>query len=125
MRVLIADKLAEEVPGRLEDCGCAVTVDASLKEQALFDALSTHDPQVLVVRSTKVRPEHIQAAPALALIVRAGAGVNTIDVAFASSRGIYVANCPGKNAVAVAELVMGQLVNLDRRIADNVADLRN
>ncbi len=63
-------------------------------------------------------------AGALSLIVRAGAGVNTIDVAGASKRGIYVSNCPGKNSVAVAELTMGLILALDRRIPDNVAELR-
>ena len=57
----------------------------------------------------------------LSLIVRAGAGVNTIDVAAASRRGIYVSNCPGKNAVAVAELTFALMLALDRRIPDNVA----
>src|SRR4051812_31705174 len=60
----------------------------------------------------------------LSLVVRAGAGYNTIDVATASKRGIYVSNCPGKNAIAVAELAIGLLLSLDRRIPDNVADLR-
>ena len=60
----------------------------------------------------------------LALIVRAGAGYNTIDVKAASARGIYVSNCPGRNAVAVAELAFGLMLALDRRIPDNVADLR-
>src|SRR5215218_10060388 len=60
----------------------------------------------------------------LALIVRAGGGVNTIDVAAASRRGIYVSNCPGKNAVAVAELAFALMLALDRRIPDNVVDLR-
>jgi D-3-phosphoglycerate dehydrogenase len=60
----------------------------------------------------------------LSLIVRAGAGYNTIDVAAASRRGIYVANCPGKNAIAVAELAFGLLLSIDRRIPDNVAELR-
>ena len=60
----------------------------------------------------------------LSLIVRAGAGVNTIDVAGASKRGIYVSNCPGKNSVAVAELTMGLILSVDRRIPDNVAELR-
>ena len=60
----------------------------------------------------------------LALVVRAGAGYNTIDVATASKRGIYVSNCPGKNAVAVAELAFALLLALDRRIPDNVAELR-
>jgi D-3-phosphoglycerate dehydrogenase len=60
----------------------------------------------------------------LALIVRAGAGYNTIDVAGASQRGIYVSNCPGKNAIAVAELAFGLILSLDRRIPDNVSDMR-
>ena len=59
----------------------------------------------------------------LALVVRAGAGYNTIDVEAASERGIYVSNCPGKNSIAVAELAFGLILALDRRIPDNVADL--
>src|SRR5689334_23821440 len=61
---------------------------------------------------------------ALSLIVRAGAGYNTIDIAAASARGIYVSNCPGKNAIAVAELTFALILALDRRVPDNVADLR-
>ena len=57
-------------------------------------------------------------------IVRAGAGYNTIDVAAASRRGIYVSNCPGKNAIAVAELAFALMLALDRRMPDNVAELR-
>ena len=60
----------------------------------------------------------------LSLIVRAGAGYNTIDVAAASTRGIYVSNCPGKNAIAVAELAFALILALDRRVPDNVAELR-
>jgi D-3-phosphoglycerate dehydrogenase len=78
---------------------------------------------VLVVRSTRVT-EAMLEAPDLSLVVRAGAGVNTIDVAAAARRGIYVSNCPGRNASAVAELAIGLLLALDRRIPDNVADLR-
>ena len=78
---------------------------------------------MLVVRSTKVTTPMLDAGR-LSLIVRAGAGYNTIDVAGASKRGIYVSNCPGKNAIAVAELAFGLILSLDRRIPDNVADLR-
>lgn len=124
MRILIADKLAESVSPHLETRGCAVTTDSALKGESLSEAMRLHNPQILVVRSTRVQREQILAAPALSMIIRAGAGTNTIDVAFAASRGIYVANCPGKNAVAVAELTFGQLINLDRRISDNVHDLR-
>src|SRR5262249_44642648 len=79
---------------------------------------------ILVVRSTEVSGEAVFAGKQLNLIVRAGAGVNTIDVAAASARGIYVANCPGKNAIAVAELTMGLILALDRRIVDATSDLR-
>jgi D-3-phosphoglycerate dehydrogenase len=61
----------------------------------------------------------------LSLVVRAGAGYNTIDVAAASKRGIYVSNCPGRNAIAVAELAFALVLALDRRIPDNVAELRS
>ena len=63
-------------------------------------------------------------AGSLQLVVRAGAGYNTIDVKAASARGIYVSNCPGKNSVAVAEIAFGLLLAIDRRIPDNVADIR-
>jgi D-3-phosphoglycerate dehydrogenase len=75
------------------------------------------------VRGTKVTTPMLDAGR-LSLIVRAGAGCNAIDVAGASKRGIYVSNCPGKNAIAVAELAFGLLLSLDRRIPDNVAELR-
>jgi D-3-phosphoglycerate dehydrogenase len=75
------------------------------------------------VRSTKVTAAMFDVGR-LALVVRAGAGYNTIDVAAASERGIYVSNCPGRNAIAVAELAMALILALDRRVPDNVADLR-
>lgn len=125
MRILVADKLASFVAGRLQDSGAQVTVDTSAKDAALTARIAALNPEVLVVRSTKVTAADIEAGKGLALVIRAGAGVNTIDLGVASARGVYVANCPGKNAVAVAELTIGHLVNLDRRIADNVAALRD
>ncbi|MEE8441446.1 MAG: phosphoglycerate dehydrogenase, partial [Spirochaetia bacterium] len=65
----------------------------------------------------------IEAAPSLALIVRAGAGVNTIDMDEASRRGIAVANCPGRNTAAVAELTIGLMIAADRRIPAATADM--
>ena len=124
MRILIADKLAPFVSGRLQDLGAVVTVDTSAKEEKLTARIGELDPEVLIVRSTKVTGADVAAGRALSLVIRAGAGVNTIDLAAASRRGVYVTNCPGKNAVAVAELALGHLLNLDRRIADNVASLR-
>lgn len=124
MKVLIADKLAPFVAGRLQDVGASVLVEPALKDAALTQRIAEVNPEVLIVRSTKVTAADIEAGKHLALVIRAGAGVNTIDLACASRQGVYVANCPGKNAIAVAELVIGHLINLDRRIADNVASLR-
>jgi D-3-phosphoglycerate dehydrogenase len=123
MKVLIADKFEQSGIDGLRDAGCDVLFQPELKDAALRDAIAATQADVLVVRSTAVTAEMLEAG-SLALVVRAGAGYNTIDVAAASRRGVYVSNCPGKNAIAVAELTMGLLLALDRRIPDNVAELR-
>jgi D-3-phosphoglycerate dehydrogenase len=124
MRILLADKLPDQARVRLAAAGCEVRADSGLTEEALLTLLSTFQPDVLVVRSTKVRIAHLDANPRLSLVVRAGAGVDNIDLSACSQRGIYVSNCPGKNAVAVAELAIGLLLALDRRVPDNVSALR-
>jgi D-3-phosphoglycerate dehydrogenase len=124
MKVLIADKFEAEGIAGLKELGCAVTQDVDLSGDALCDALKK-DFQVLVVRSTEVTADMVASASALKLIIRAGSGYNTIDTSAARSKGIDVANTPGMNATAVAELAMGLILALDRRIADNVFDLRN
>jgi D-3-phosphoglycerate dehydrogenase len=123
MRVLIADKFEQSGIDGLTAAGCEVIYEPDAKDDSLVEAVKRTAAPVLVVRSTQV-PAAVLDAGALSLIVRAGAGVNTIDVAGASARGIYVSNCPGKNAVAVAELALGLILALDRRIPDNVAELR-
>jgi D-3-phosphoglycerate dehydrogenase len=124
MRVMFADRLPESAIRRLEAAGMEVTNTPTLSGRDLVEAIERVDPAVLVVRSTKVDKAHIVVAKALSLVVRAGAGVNNIDRQACSAKGIYVSNCPGKNAVAVAELTIGLMVAIDRRLADNVADLR-
>ena len=123
MRVLIADKFEQSGLDGLAAAGCEVTYQPGLKDQALAEEVELSRPDALVVRSTKVT-EAILSAGALKLVVRAGAGYNTIDVAAASRRGIYVSNCPGKNSAAVAELAFALILALDRRIPDNVIALR-
>jgi D-3-phosphoglycerate dehydrogenase / 2-oxoglutarate reductase len=123
MRVLIADKFEQSGRDGLEAAGCDYAYQPDAKDDALVEAVAHYQPDVLVVRSTKVTEAAI-AAGALKLIVRAGAGYNTIDVAAASRRGVYVSNCPGKNSVAVAELAFALILALDRRVADNVIQLR-
>ena len=123
MRVLIADKFEKTGVEGLEAAGCEVLLGPDLKDDALAEAIKKSSADVLVVRSTKVTEAMLDAGR-LSLIVRAGAGYNTIDVPAASRRGIYVSNCPGKNAIAVAELAWALLLAADRRIPENVADLR-
>ncbi|HEV7684007.1 MAG TPA: 3-phosphoglycerate dehydrogenase family protein [Pyrinomonadaceae bacterium] len=123
MRVLIADKFEQSGRDGLQALGCDVSFQPDLKDDALIEAIEQQAPDVLVVRGTKVT-EPMLAAGQIKLVVRAGAGFNTIDVAAASRRGIYVSNCPGKNSIAVAELAFALVLALDRRIADNVIALR-
>jgi D-3-phosphoglycerate dehydrogenase / 2-oxoglutarate reductase len=123
MLVLIADKFEQSGRDGLQAIGCEVSYDPNLKDDALLSAIRERGPDVLVVRSTRVTEPMLDAGQ-LKLIVRAGAGFNTIDVSAASKRGIYVSNCPGKNSIAVAELAFALILSLDRRIADNVIALR-
>lgn len=122
MKTLIADKFSEAHLDRLAKIGCEVTYNPTVKAEELPGIIGPY--KILVVRSKQVTGDAIKASDQLALILRAGAGVNTIDVKTASARGVYVTNCPGKNSVAVAELVFALLLAIDRRIPDNVAALR-
>ncbi len=124
MRVLVADKFEDVGLGGLRSLGCEVFYEPKLEGESLGWRLRDSGAEVLVVRSTRVTAAEMDQGKNLSLIVRAGAGVNTIDVAAASSRAISVSNCPGKNAVAVAELAWGLVLALDRRIPDQTADLR-
>jgi D-3-phosphoglycerate dehydrogenase len=122
MQLLFADALPGATITELESRGHTCVVDASIGAGDLADRISGSD--VLVVRSTKVGADVFEAADRLALVIRAGAGTNTIDTAAAAAHGVLVSNVPGRNAAAVAELTMGLILAIDRRIADNVADLR-
>jgi D-3-phosphoglycerate dehydrogenase len=123
MKVLIADKFEQSGIDGLKAAGFEVVYEPDAKDDALTQAVRTSGADVIVVRSTVVPAATLEAGR-LSLVVRAGAGYNNIDVKAASARGIYVANCPGKNSIAVAELAFGLLLALDRRIVDNAADLR-
>jgi len=124
MKVLVADKFESFGIDELKKMGCEVTCNPDLKDAALVAALKDLNPAVLIVRSTKVNADMIAAGSALKVIIRAGSGVNTIDVKAATARGVKVANCPGMNSTAVAELAVGLMLALDRRIVDNVDELR-
>src|SRR5438477_8912387 len=123
MKILIADKFPDAGQAELKQARFDVVFDPELKDDALKNAIASSGADILVVRGTKVTGDMLEAGR-LSLVVRAGAGYNTIDVKTASARGIYVTNCPGKNSIAVAELAFGLMAALDRRIADNVIQLR-
>jgi D-3-phosphoglycerate dehydrogenase len=122
MHLIFADRLPEQTVTDLEARGHVCVVEPGLSGEELARRIPGFD--VLVVRSTKVKRAVFEAADRLALVIRAGAGTNTIDTDAAATRGVLVSNVPGRNAAAVAELTMGLLLAIDRRIADNVADLR-
>jgi len=123
MNVYIADKLPDKALSDLEKLGANVISNPGSTAAELDKGLG--DAQVLIVRSTVVSETCIRNSNSLSLIVRAGAGVNNIDMDSASSCGIYVANCPGQNSIAVAELTMGLILAIDRFIPENVNDFKN
>ncbi|MDH3707067.1 MAG: NAD(P)-binding domain-containing protein [Acidimicrobiia bacterium] len=123
MRILFADAFDDHGIEQLTSAGHQCELRPDLTGAELLSAIGGSD--VLVVRSTRVDAATIEAADSLELIVRAGAGVNTIDCAAASDHGVFVCNVPGRNAIAVAELTMGLLLAVDRHIADATADARH
>jgi D-3-phosphoglycerate dehydrogenase len=122
MRILFADAFHPEYRDAVVALGHDCVLLPDLSADDLPDHIRGHD--ALIVRGTRVTADTIGAADRLGLIIRAGAGTNTIDARSAATRGIYVCNVPGRNAIAVAELAFGLVMALDRQIPDNVADLR-
>ncbi len=125
MKILIADKFEQTGIEQLKKLGCEVAYRPGTSGPALATALCQEGFESLIVRSSKVPRETIEAAHGLKLIIRAGAGTDTIDVGMATRRGIRVCNCPGMNSVAVAELTIGMMIALDRRIVEETDDLRH
>nr|HPN39181.1 3-phosphoglycerate dehydrogenase [Melioribacteraceae bacterium] len=123
MKVLIADKFPEFYIQKLRENDIEVIYEPKLGENDI--PKYTTEVDTVVVRSTKVNTDAIMNSTKLNLVVRAGAGYNNIDVKAANKKGVYVANCPGKNSIAVAELAMGLIVAIDRKIPDNVSDFKN
>jgi D-3-phosphoglycerate dehydrogenase len=122
--ILVADSFSENGVETLKNLGCTVHLDAGLDGQSLVEAVEQYQPDAIIVRSTKVPHAVFERANQLSLVIRAGAGYDTIDVTAASALGISIANCPGMNAIAVAELAWGLILSCDRRIPNQTADLR-
>jgi len=123
MKILVADKLDPAKVAGLEELGATIDLQPQLSAENLPAAIK--DAEILIVRSTKVVAQAMEAASSLALIIRAGAGTNTIDVATASARGVYVCNCPGTNTAAVAEVALAHIIAADRRVVPASRDMLN
>jgi D-3-phosphoglycerate dehydrogenase len=123
MKILVADKFEQSGLDGLKALGADVKFQPDLKDDALVAAAHETEAEILVVRGTKV-PAEVMEGSSIKLVIRAGAGYNTIDVATATKLGIQVANCPGKNSQAVAELAFGLMLALDRHIVEAANDLR-
>ena len=122
MKVLVAGRLPAASLEEMQALGVEVAYQPSLLSEQLTAAL--RGVNVLVVRGLEVTAEAIAASTSLNLIIRAGSGTGRIDVGAASARGIYVANTPGRNAAAVAELTLTLIGCLDRRILDAASSLQ-
>ena len=120
MKVLIATEkpfapaAVEDIKKILGEAGHEVTLLEGYKDKSDLLA-AVKDVNALIVRSDKITKDVLDAAPELKIVVRAGAGYDSIDTAYAKEKGIVVENTPGQNSNAVAELVFGLLVYAKRK----------
>lgn len=124
MNILIADKFEAWGIDQLKGIAANVAYEPGTKGDALKKRVAELPAELLIVRSCKVPADVINAGTKLMGVIRAGSGFDTIDVEAASKRGVMVANCPGMNANAVSELTIGLMLSMDRKIPDNVQELR-
>jgi len=122
MRILVTCELPEFALEELRALGAEVQYEPKLRAEALREAIAGIG--ILVVSAKRVSPEVITRGSALQMIVRAGPGPGDIAMEEASTQGVFVAHCPDQHAAAVAELALGLLLALDRRIVDNTLALR-
>lgn len=123
--ILIADKISKQHMEAIKALGFQIHDFPKLNDKEFTEKVKELNPEIIVVRSRKVNGDHIKSAPGLKCVIRAGAGFDNIDVKTATDKSIKVCNVPGKNSVAVSELVFGHLIALDRQIVDNKTSLTN
>ncbi|MDP1716148.1 MAG: hydroxyacid dehydrogenase [Anaerolineales bacterium] len=123
MKVLICDKTEEEYIEQMRAAGLTVDVRDEITPEELPNVLPAYDG--MVVRSrTKVRQSLIDVCPNLKVIVRGGAGLDTIDHEYAKSRGIAVMNTPLANSASVAELAIGYMLMMARSLYQATASVK-
>ncbi len=110
MKIVIADKMEPEVVSEIQKLGECSLTPADLKKELA-------DADVLIVRSaTKVTGELLTSAPKLRIVARAGVGLDNVDKEACAKRGIKVMNTPGASSNAVAELALGMMFAISRRL---------
>lgn len=123
MKVLICDKTENEYIEQMRAAGLTVDVRDDITPEELPNVLPAYDG--MVVRSrTKVRQPLIDVCPNLKVIVRGGAGLDTIDFEYARSKGIVVMNTPLANSASVAELAIGYMIMMARSLYQATASVK-
>jgi D-3-phosphoglycerate dehydrogenase / 2-oxoglutarate reductase len=123
-KVLASDPLADSAVSAMREAGLAVDVKTELTPEQLKQEIGIYD--AIVIRSaTKVRAEIIDAASRLKLVVRAGVGLDNVDVDYAKSKGIAVRNTPTASSNSVAELALGHLISLARYISRGTVSVKS
>jgi D-3-phosphoglycerate dehydrogenase len=124
MKLIVCDPTDATAIAAMREAGIEVDVRDDIAPEDLEDAIKDYD--AMVVRSrTKVRQPLIDKAANLKLIIRGGVGLDTIDVEYAQSKGVEVRNTPSASSNSVAELTVGYLLALARRIPQMTASMRN
>ena len=122
-KVLASDPLAAESVVAMRDAGLEVDEKTDLSVEELKGEIGAYD--AIVVRSaTKVNAEIIDAATNLKLIVRAGVGLDNVDIEYAQEKGIEVRNTPAASSNSVAELALGHVLSLARHIGRGTASMK-
>ncbi len=123
MKLLVCDPTDPQAVEKMREAGIEVDVRDDITPEELEQTVADYD--ALVVRSrTKVRAPLIDKASRLKLIIRGGVGLDNIDVAYAESKGIEVRNTPAASSNSAAELTIGYLFALARRIPQAAASMK-
>lgn len=123
MKILVSDSLSRQGVEILEKAGFTVVVKTKLSKDELLKELK--DADGLIIRSaTKVTAEVLGAAERLKVVGRAGSGLDNVDTAAATRRGVVVMNTPGGNTVTTAEHTLSMICSMTRRIPQATASMK-
>jgi D-3-phosphoglycerate dehydrogenase len=124
MKVLISDKLDENSINQIKDAGVDVTVKTGMTPDELKATIPEFD--VIVIRSaTKVKADILDAATNLKLVVRAGVGLDNVDIEHAKTKNVEVKNTPGVTTISVAEHTIGLMLALARNVPQACASIKD